>query len=225
MDAVTSKKQLNYTEKSWSYKDICSMRFRTVLPCDCFTYDDVTGTYVDLRDTEAGLKYLFDQGLDIKVVGIAKAAEGSVSSDMNRYIGYTSELTKYIIDRTSKSNIVAAQKENPNTDIFTGLPFQDKKGNIKSITYVYSVGVAKVYALRFRYWNGEAPRNLHVTVKDKNGVTYVNTDVAFLQSQMKKTKRKMSSITTGSQTNAGTYTVTITGEGLDKMEFDYLAID
>lgn len=102
---------------------------------------------------------------------------------------------------------------------------KDKKGNIKSITYVYSVGVAKVYALRFRYWNGEAARNLHVTVKDKNGVTYVNTDVAFLQSQMKKTKRKMSSITTGSQTNAGTYTVTITGEGLDKMEFDYLAID
>lgn len=102
---------------------------------------------------------------------------------------------------------------------------KDKKGNIKSVTYVYSVGVAKIYALRFRYWNGEAARNLHVTVKDKNGVTYVNTDVAFLQSQMKKTKRKMSSITTGSQTNAGTYTVTITGEGLDKMEFDYLAID
>ncbi|MCF0244387.1 MAG: beta-galactosidase [Bacteroidaceae bacterium] len=102
---------------------------------------------------------------------------------------------------------------------------KDKKGNIKSVTYTYSVGVAKVYALRFRYWNGEAPRNLHVSVKDKNGVSYVDSDVAFLQSQMKKTKRKMTSITTGSQTNAGTYTVTITGEGLDKMDFDALTID
>lgn len=102
---------------------------------------------------------------------------------------------------------------------------KDRKGKIKSITYTYSVGVAKVYALRFRYWNGEAARTLHVTVKDKNGVTYVNSDIAFLQTQMKKTKRKMTSITTGSQTNAGTYTVTVTGEGLDKMEFEKLTID
>lgn len=102
---------------------------------------------------------------------------------------------------------------------------KDKKGKIKSIVYTYSVGVAKIYALRFRYWNGESPRNLHVTVKDKNGVTYVDSEVAFLQTQMKKTKRKMSSITTGSQTNAGTYTVTITGEGLDQMEFEKLTID
>ena len=106
-----------------------------------------------------------------------------------------------------------------------GQIIKDKKGNIKSVTYTYSVGVAKIYALRFRYWNGEAARNLHVTVKDKNGVTYVNSDVAFLQTQMKKSKRKMSSITTGSQTNAGTYTVTVTGEGMDKMEFDTLTID
>ncbi len=102
---------------------------------------------------------------------------------------------------------------------------KDKKGKIKSINFTYSVGVAKIYALRFRYWNGEEARTLHITVKDKNGVTYVDSDVAFLQSQMKKSKRKMSSITTGSQTNAGTYIVTVTGEGLDKMEFDKLTID
>lgn len=102
---------------------------------------------------------------------------------------------------------------------------KDKKGKVKSITFTYSVGVAKIYALRFRYWNGEMARTLHVTVKDKNGVTYVDSDIAFLQSQMKKTKRKMTSITTGSQTNAGTYIVTVTGEGLDKMEFDQLTID
>ncbi len=148
-----------------------------------------------------------------------------------------------IVSEVSTSERSASYWQELSTDIIAQMPdsllppkaasalqvepqiIKDKKGNIKSVTYTYSVGVAKIYALRFRYWNGEAARNLHVTVKDKNGVTYVNSDVAFLQTQMKKSKRKMSSITTGSQTNAGTYTVTVTGEGMDNMEFDTLTID
>ncbi|MCF0193542.1 MAG: hypothetical protein HUK05_09075, partial [Prevotella sp.] len=95
----------------------------------------------------------------------------------------------------------------------------------KVVLYTYSVGVAKEYALRFSYWNGDAPRTLHVTVQDQNGVIYVDSDVSFLQTQPKKSKRKTTSITTGSQTNAGTYTVTITGDGIQDMVFDKLTIE
>ncbi|MCD8210519.1 MAG: beta-galactosidase, partial [Prevotella sp.] len=93
------------------------------------------------------------------------------------------------------------------------------------ISWNYSVGVAKVYALRFRYHNPEKERTLHVKITDANGVTYKEDDIVFLKTQEAITKRKNTSITTGTQTNAGTYTVTLTGDGINKMLFDKLTIE
>ena len=91
--------------------------------------------------------------------------------------------------------------------------------------WTFNVGVAKVYALRWKYYNPEAPRQLHVTITDTKGVVYKDADVTFLQTQLKKTKRKMTSITTGSQVNAGKYKVVLTGDGLKDMIFDNLTIE
>lgn len=94
-----------------------------------------------------------------------------------------------------------------------------------TLTWNFNVGVAKVYAMRFRYYNPEAVRNLHVKITDLNGVVYKEDDITFLQTPAKKTKRRNTSITTGSQINAGSYIVTLSGEGLDKMLFEKLTIE
>jgi len=125
MDAAIKRTTVEYEVKKWSYEEICGMDFRTILSSDCYTRDEKTGTYIDLRDTEAGLKYLYDNALALHVVGIAKPGENSIASQNRSYIGYTSKLTEYIIEHAAQSEAVKAQKENPNTDIFTGLPFKD----------------------------------------------------------------------------------------------------
>ncbi len=89
----------------------------------------------------------------------------------------------------------------------------------------FNVGVAKVYALRWKYYNPQQARRLHVRITDTKGVVYKEDDITFLQTQQKKTKRKMTSITTGSQVNAGHYHVTLTGDGLDDMLFDALTVE
>lgn len=132
MDAAINQTIVDYEVQKWSYEEICNMDFRTILSSDCYTYDEKTGTYTDLRETEAGLKYLYDNGLELQVVGIAKPSETSIASSSRGSIGYTSKLTEYIIDHAAKSDAVKAQKENPNTDIFTGLPFKDTDGTITS---------------------------------------------------------------------------------------------
>ena len=93
------------------------------------------------------------------------------------------------------------------------------------MTFEYNVGVAKVYALRFRYYNPEKERTLHVKITDLNGVVYKEDDITFVKTPEKKTKRRNTSITTGTQTNAGSYKVRLTGEGIDKMVFDKLTIE
>ena len=89
----------------------------------------------------------------------------------------------------------------------------------------FTVGVAKVYALRWKYHNAMRSRVLHVRITDNKGVVYKDDDITFLQTQEKKTKRKMTSITTGSQINAGTYHVVLTGDGISDMLFDPLTVE
>ena len=76
-----------------------------------------------------------------------------------------------------------------------------------------------------RYYNPEKERILHVKITDTNGVVYKEDDITFVKTPEKKTKRRNTSITTGSQTNAGSYIVTLTGEGIDKMLFEKLTIE
>lgn len=62
-------------------------------------------------------------------------------------------------------------------------------------------------------------------ITDLNGVVYKEDDITFVKTPEKKTKRRNTSITTGSQTNAGSYKVTLTGDGIDRMLFEKLTIE
>ena len=127
VDASMNRTELNNAQKKWSYEEICSMEFRTVIGADCYKLDEKTGLYTDMRTTEAGLRYLYDNGLKLKVTGIIRPNEDAVASMLMGSIGYTQALTEYIIEKTASSPAVKAQLDDPAHDIFTGLPFRDNK--------------------------------------------------------------------------------------------------
>lgn len=129
-NAAFNKETIEVEEQKWSYEDICSMEFRTVFPSDCYTLDESTGLYTDLRDTQAGLKYLYDNGTVLKVSGIIRPNEDSVSTVLSGSIGYTSKLTEYVIENSKDSPAVKAQLADPSLDIFTGLPFKENTGSL-----------------------------------------------------------------------------------------------
>ncbi len=130
MDAALNKTELPVDTQKWSYEDICNMEFRTILNSDCYSLDESTGLYTDLRETDAGLRYLYDNGTVLKVSGIIKPNEDAVSTMLSGSIGYTSKLTEYVIEHTKDSAAVAAQMEDHSTDIFTGLPFRENTGSL-----------------------------------------------------------------------------------------------
>lgn len=125
-----NKTELEIKEHKWSYEEICDMDFRVILNSDCYTLDEATGLYTDLRDSDAGLRYLYDNGTVLKVTGIIRPNEDSVSEMLTGSIGYTSALTEYIIGKAENSAAVQAQKDDPSTDIFTGLPFEENSGKL-----------------------------------------------------------------------------------------------
>ena len=130
MQAAKDKVTVEVDTTSWSYEEICGMDFRIALPGNCYTYDPVTGTYTDLRKTDAGLRYLYDTGIDLKVSGIIRPSEDAASAMLSGSIGHTRALTEFIIRESVDSPAVKAQKEDPTVDIFTGLPFASNTGDL-----------------------------------------------------------------------------------------------
>ena len=130
MEAAINQTEIETEQKRWSYEEICDMDFRTILNADCYVLDEDTGLYVDLRNTEAGLRYLYDNGISLKVSGIIRPSEDAVSTMLDGSIGYTSELTEYMIEQSKDSPAVQAQQASPSTDIFTGLPFQESTADL-----------------------------------------------------------------------------------------------
>lgn len=130
MQAAMNQTAIEVEQQKWSYEEICDMEFRIILNSSCYTLDESTGLYTDLRESNAGLKYLYDNGLSLKVSGIIRPSEDAVSSMLTGSIGYTSELTGYIIEQSKNSAAVTAQLNNPSTDIFTGLPFKESSGDL-----------------------------------------------------------------------------------------------
>ena len=106
------------------------MTFKVVLNGDCFVKEENTGTYLDLRKTDAGRRYLYDNGIDVKIVGIIRAKEDVNSPMLKGSIGYTKALPEYLIEQSKGNEVIAVQKENPTTDIFTGLPFGQNKTDL-----------------------------------------------------------------------------------------------
>ena len=129
-DAAINKTQIEYNDKKWSYKEICDMEFKTILNSDCYTKDQITGNYTDLRKTQAGLQYLYDNGISLKVTGIIRPNEDAVSTMLTGSIGYTKELTEYIVKKAEESQALKVQQENTSIDIFTGLPFSENSTNL-----------------------------------------------------------------------------------------------
>lgn len=117
-------------DMKWSYEDICKMEFRTVLSSDCYSYDSETGLYNDLRDSDTGLAYLYDNGIPLKVTGIIRPKEDAVGQMLTGSIGYTSQLTEYVINHSAESEIVKAQQASPDKDIISGLMFKSASSDM-----------------------------------------------------------------------------------------------
>ena len=117
-------------DMKWSYEDICKMEFRTVLGSDCYSYDSETGLYHDLRDSDTGLAYLYDNGIPLKVTGIIRPKEDAVGQMLTGSIGYTSMLTEYVIAHSAESEIVKAQQASPDKDIISGLMFRSASSDM-----------------------------------------------------------------------------------------------
>ena len=125
MEAFMAQENLRTDKESWTYEDICSRTFRYIYPADEYEYDEDGEEYVKVDDEELGLKTLYKNGLEVKIVGIIRQDEDAMSGMMTGAIGYTHALIEHVVEQAAEKELVKAQLEDPEHDVFNGLPFLD----------------------------------------------------------------------------------------------------
>ena len=132
---MLSGEKVESTEVKWAYEDLIGLTYRCIIAADYYRYDETTGTYRDLRkESGNALTGVINRvGTEVKVVGIIAANPDATATSINGAVGYTSALTRYVIDRATEKNadgtdrypIVAAQLADPTVDVITGKPFYE----------------------------------------------------------------------------------------------------
>lgn len=107
--------------ESYSVDDILNLKFRLVLNSDL--YQKVNGLWINQSENESYMKDVVSKSPEIKVVGIIKPSESTVSQPTMGGVYYTKAMEEYVTSKTENSQIVKEQKSNPNINIFTQTEF------------------------------------------------------------------------------------------------------
>lgn len=118
----------DYGKVEWTYEELCEKEYKLILPCEYYQTVEGGNGYVNLTENETGIEYLYNSdeiGVNLKIVGFIRPNEEATATMLSGYIGYTKDLTDYVIEKTNDSEIINAQMDDPETDVILGLPFKN----------------------------------------------------------------------------------------------------
>lgn len=113
--------EIDSEQTVYTYDELLNLKYKLISPTDKYAKEN--GLWVDKSEDESFMKSVVDKGIELSVVGIIRPSEDASASSIGGAIGYRHDLTKYLLDKVSSSEIVKDQQNNADTDIFTGLKF------------------------------------------------------------------------------------------------------
>ena len=133
-EALQNGKEIKKDEQvSYTIDELLDMEFKLVLNSDL--YKKINGIWIDMSDDEAYVENAVKNGETMKVVGIIQPKEKALSKNEMGGIYYTNALEKHVVEEVEKSDIVKEQKENKDTNVFTGTAFsKNEKFSLSSLS-------------------------------------------------------------------------------------------
>ncbi len=112
----------------YNFEDILKMKFKLLLNTDY--YEKENGIWVDKSANIDYMKGKIANAEDLKIVGIIKRNEESVTQeDIPGIIAYRSELITHLANKINETEIVKEQKGNKEKNVFTGMEFQESSSS------------------------------------------------------------------------------------------------
>ncbi|MEE0885039.1 MAG: ABC transporter ATP-binding protein/permease [Faecalimonas sp.] len=110
----------------WTYEELMDLQLRLVNPTDKYKYNETYNVYEDMSTDASYMQKVYDEALELKIVGVVSAKEGNSTGSLMSGVSYTKELTEYVIEQASESEIVKKQLADKEVDVFSGKRFDDE---------------------------------------------------------------------------------------------------
>ena len=165
MNMMQGKDIKEFKQTVYSYEEILNTNYKLVINTDYFVKEN--GFWKDKSTDISHLSKIVKNGLDLKIVGIIKPSEGSNLSVTNG-VGYTKELTEYVVDKINNSKIVKDQKENKNINVFTNREFSALESYENNLSKMGNVDLDDPFSINIYPKNFEAKEQLEKIIEEYN---------------------------------------------------------
>lgn len=149
-------------DAAYTYDELLNTTFKLVNNSDL--YHKVNGVWIDGSQDEAYVDQIVDQATDVKIVGIIKPADSTVSKTTMGGVYYSSQMRDYMIEQCSNSQIVQEQINHPDTNVFTGTAFSDgEEMSISKLTPEQQMAMASMSQEELMSYMSTYNENLNAT--------------------------------------------------------------
>ena len=162
---MNGKEIKDFEQTKYSYDDIMKKDYKLVLNSDYFKKEN--GVWVDKSNDLVYMNELVKNGLDLKIVGIIKPKEGSNISVTNG-IGYTTDLTEYVINKINESKIAKEQLNRKDINVFTNQKFKDFETLDNNLYKIGIVDIEDPYIINIYPKDFESKDKIETIIKDYN---------------------------------------------------------
>ncbi|MBR4514093.1 MAG: ABC transporter ATP-binding protein/permease [Lachnospiraceae bacterium] len=142
--ASGEKYEADITESTYKYEDFIGISFKLVSPTDYYVYDDEYKVWTDKSGDEEYIRKLAEAGEDVKIVGVVKPKENSVTAILQLGINYPYTLGEHVQKLAQESEIVKQQLADPKTNVFTGTPFGEEVKKEMDMSNMFSIDEKKM---------------------------------------------------------------------------------
>lgn len=120
---------INNEPLNLTYDDLMNVKLKLIKSTDTYKYNEKYSIYEDMSDDTEYMKKVYNDSLNLKIVGIVTAKPGTNSMALNPGIAYTSKLVDYIIDNSKNEEVVKKQLSNEEIDVFSNKRFDSNQNN------------------------------------------------------------------------------------------------
>ncbi len=110
------------SDKDYDYEEILNLSYK-VVP-NTSLYKKENGIWINKQEDSSYMHNVIKNAEALKVVGIMRPNEEASITASTGGMGYTSALTKHIIEKNNNSRIAKEQLKNPDINIFTNTKFE-----------------------------------------------------------------------------------------------------
>jgi len=125
---IMEGKKVENTNKplEFTYEELMNIPLKLVDASDTYKYNKKYKIYESMVDDTAFMEDVYENAIKLKIVGVVCPKDGTNATSLMTGIGYTKELTEYVIKKASESEIVKKQLLDEGINVFSNKRFGEE---------------------------------------------------------------------------------------------------